>query len=357
MVILIVMFLIVAVPCTLIGAGLIGAGTRKANPPAIPPARAVNTEGVEQARVEAAPRGESAGSVVGRGLAVTFGIGLIAAPWALGLWLLELTRGGLTKGRVLRIRNRAQLPEPARGDGWAGDAVALECTLTADERRVVGELWLLTARMEHASVAAFSQLGLHLAALGAPSRLLQATHRAALDEIRHARACFAIVRAVTGESHTAGPIRALATTRAATIDLTRLAVGSLVDGCLGEGLAADVAAHGARCAEDRTIREVLAMIARDEAGHAELAWDVLAWCLAEGGAALALAVEARVAVLGRELTPQLPDLTGFDAAALARHGIIDQRTLGDLAGARIAAVQDRARRMLADRAPAVANAA
>lgn len=350
---IIIYVLVVALPCTLLGWALIQAGLRRAEPPAIPPARAAEGGHV---RPEAAPTTGGPMSDVGRGVAVTFGLGLVVAPWAVGIWLYELLRTPLTKGRVLRIRNRAQLPELARGDGWAGDAVALERGLTAGERRLIGELWLLTARMEHASVAAFSQLGLHLAALGAPARLLEATHRAALDEIRHARACFAIARAITGAPHSAGPIRALAERRAAAIDLTRLAVGSLVDGCLGEGIAADVAAHGARRAEDRTIREVLEMIARDEAGHAELAWDVLAWCLDQGDAALAGAVEARVAVLGGELSPQLPDLA-VDPDALAGHGIIDQRSLGDLAGARIAAVQDRARRLLAARDASVAAAA
>ncbi len=118
-----------------------------------------------------------------------------------------------------------------------------------------------------------------------------------------------------------------------------------------------MAAHGAHSAEDPTIRGALEMIARDEAGHAELGWDVLAWCLTEGGPDVARAVAGRVARLGREVEPRLPDLPGFDAAILARHGIIDQRTLGDLARTRIAQVQDRARRLLAEPIPAVASAA
>ena len=98
--------------------------------------------------------------------------------------------------------------------------------------------------------------------------------------------------------------------------MIRLAIGLLVDGCLGEGVAADVAA-GARSARDPAIRTVLEMIASDEATHAELGWDVLAWCLAEGGAEVGRAVEVRIGQLGRELAPQLPDLPGLDAAALA----------------------------------------
>jgi hypothetical protein len=343
---------------SILGVRLIESSVRRQSPPVIPPAHLANPGPNEQARARAraaaAPR-----SRLERTAGVGLGLGVMALPW-LALWGLIVSGLGkinLTKGRVLRVRNRAQLADLARGDGWTGDPVSLERSFTPQERRALGELWLLTARMEHASVAAFAQLGLHLAALGAPARLVEATHRAALDEIRHARACFAIARAITGELHDAGPIPALATTRVSTIDLTRLAIGSLVDGCLGEGIAADVAAWGAGSASDPAIRDTLQMIARDEASHAELAWDVLAWCVSEGDGSLAGAVHGRVAQLDRELTPRLPDLPGVDDGALARHGILDQAGLGELVGSRILQVQDRARHLLAGSARSLGAAA
>lgn len=254
-----------------------------------------------------------------------------------------------SKGRVLRIRNRAHLPELATGDGWRSNDVVLETSLTSDERSVIGELWLLSARMEHASVAAFSQLSLHLSALGAPARLLSATHTAALEEIKHAEQCFEIARAITGVAHTAGPIAALDRGAGAAIDLTRLAIGSLVDGCLAEGIASDVAWLSASRAEDPVIRATLTMIAREEAGHAELAWDVLAWCLEQGDDAVHRAVATRVEALSKELTPQLPAITGVDEGTLARYGVIDQRSLGVIASERIIQVKERARGLLGQR--------
>ena len=292
-----------------------------------------------------ATMGKTVGFVVG-GVLVTW-------PWIVVYGLSQFrSHGSSSKGRVLRIRNRAQLPVAARGAGWGDERVGIAGALSAREREVLGELWLLTARMEHASIAAFSQLSLQLSALGAPAHLLAWTHRAALEEIGHAERCFAIASALTGAQHRAGPIVELARASTGAIDLTRLAIGSLIDGCLAEGVAADVATYAAGTATEPAIRDTLALIAREEAGHAELAWAVLAWCLDEGAARDAVA--ARVEALSRELSPALPAIPGIADATLARHGVVDQATLGELATARCREVQARARVLLA---PALAAAA
>ena len=343
---LLVAFGLFVVGCSWVGYKLVKRGLRESKQPPIAPAKIANPEGADAAYAKAADIAARAPRKIGKGLAVTLGLGIIALPWIIVAAIMHsLSNMDMKKGRVLRIRNRAQLPEPARGDGWSDD-VTLHVELPAPERRVLGELWLLTARMEHASVAAFSQLSLHLSALGAPARLLAATHRAALEEIRHAQACFAIARAITGEPHTAGPIKALGEARDGAIDLTRLAIGSLVDGCVGEGIASDVAARSARDVDEPTLRATLDMIAREEASHAELAWDVLAWCLEQGDASLHRAVAARIDALDAEMSPRLPDLRGVDAAQLARFGVIDQDTIGALASARITAVKTRARELV-----------
>jgi hypothetical protein len=343
--------------CIYGGIKMIKYGGRKAEP-LIAPARIASPHGVEHTYARTA----RAGAALKRSWRPAIrlaGIGLIIAPFAAIAWVLwDLSHAnwgpGMSKGRVLRLKNRAQLAEDACGDSWSGDAVEIAGALTPAERTIIGELWLLTARMEHASVAAFSQLALHLSALGAPARLLETTHRAALEEIRHARACFAIVEAITGTPHSAGPIPALATASTATVDLTRLAIGSLIDGCLAEGIAADVAARSAATTTDPSIHAALSMIAREELGHAELAWDVLAWCLELGGPKVHAAVHARIQIMDRELAPRLPDFAGVEPATLARFGVIDQDSLGELASARIAAVRARAARLLVADAPALA---
>jgi len=344
----ILIFGLVVVLCTWGGVKLIARGVRESKAPPIPAARTANLEGMDAAYAKAHRVATRAPRKIGKGIAVSLGLGLIAAPWLFVYAVFKsLSDLDMTKGRVLRIKNRAQLPELATGEGWSAEDVVFECALTSDERQALGELWLLTARMEHASVAAFSQLSLHLSALGAPARLLIATHRAALEEIRHAEQCFAIARAITGVAHTAGPIVALLDRGGGSpIDLTRLAIGSLVDGCLAEGIASDVARQSSVKAEEPTIRATLAMIAREEAGHAELAWEVLGWCLAQGGEPVHHAVASRIKALGAELAPRLPAIRGVDDAALTRYGVIDQDSLGAIASARISAVQERARSLL-----------
>jgi hypothetical protein len=341
-------FVMVVIGCTWVGSKLIARATRESKARPIPPARLANLEGTDALYAKAASVAARAPRKIGKGIAVTLGLGLIAAPWAFVYMLLRgLSDLDMTKGRVLRIRNRARLPELATGEGWTAQPISLQIDLPAAERAVLGELWLLTARMEHASVAAFSQLSLHLSALGAPARLLAATHRAALEEIAHAQQCFAITAAITGVPHSAGPIAALGDGGGPPIDLTRLAIGSLIDGCLGEGIAADVAGHGALAANEPAIRETLAMIAREETGHAELAWDVLSWCLDIGDDAVRTAVATRVEALAKEVTPRLPStIRDIDERVLAAYGVIDQDTLGEIAAARIAAVQKRARTLV-----------
>jgi hypothetical protein len=187
---------------------------------------------------------------------------------------------------------------------------------------------------------------LHLAALGADSELVERTHLAALDEIRHARRGFAIASAYRGESVSAGPIAELRAPDGTEIDLIRLAIGTLVDGCVAEGVASDVTRAASAQAVDPMIRDTLAMIANDEHGHAELAWDILAWCLDRGGASVHDAVASRLGGLDRELSDPAPEMGGIPRDQLASHGILDQERIGELAAGRLAAAKDRAASML-----------
>lgn len=283
---------------------------------------------------------------IGKAVRVTAGTGLIGVGVFSLAAIYELFTSSYSKGRLLRLRGRAHLPELAEGNGWSDGTTPRTDRLSDDERRVLAAAWLTSARMEHASIAAFAQLGLHLAALGASSDLVERTHLAALDELRHARRCYALASAYAGTTWTAGSITALGHGDQTPVDFTRLAVGSLVDGCLAEGVAADVARSGSRTATDSVIQQTLAMIGDDEARHAELAWSVLTWALEAGGEPVQSAVALRVAKLHEELAPRAPDFAGLDVTRLLEHGLSDQGSLAAIAIRRIAAVRARAQGLL-----------
>lgn len=232
----------------------------------------------------------------------------------------------IPSGRPLRDGDgEAVLPAVRGGNRWAAAAhVDLEGT-TAEERARAGARWLDDARMEHASIAAFAALALDLLAAGAAPELVERAHRAALDEARHARVCFGFASAYLERTVEPGP---LATDDAArtSASLERLALGALVDGALGEGGAAAILRARARVAREPAVALALRRIARDEARHAELGWDVLRFCVGEGGPALGRDVErawTRVLALGDE------EGTG-EGSSLARHGLLsrssEQRT-------------------------------
>ena len=129
-----------------------------------------------------------------------------------------------------------------------------------------------TAGTEHASVAAFARLTLDLLALGAPPELLASAQRDALDEIRHTELCFSLARAIDGKSESPGPFaeasRARTLPRTLSLALAKLAVDSLVDGALHEGVSARIVSKLARQCEVPAITDALRLIAADEGRHA-----------------------------------------------------------------------------------------
>lgn len=114
---------------------------------------------------------------------------------------------------------------------------------------------------------------------------------------------------------------------------------SYEDGCVGEAIAARQLNRSARLAADRGIANTLRAIARDEAGHARLAWDILQFCIAEGGAPVRAALSASV-----QHTSKLH--WGADHAAdLQRFGRLPPHELARLARDQVSRSHARASRM------------
>lgn len=252
------------------------------------------------------------------GVLATVGVGLgnlfMTGLGALTAFLSTIT---FTRGRQIRSRGRILLPPVEAGDAWTGAGlsssgpVSVIETDDATTRGAIAAQWRENGRTEHASVAAFARLTLDLMALGAPPELVADANRDALDEIRHAELCFGLARAIDGRVESPGAFPEAARTRmlsrSRTLALAELAVDSLVDGALHEGVSARIIAKLARRCEAPAIHAILKEIAADEGRHARHGWDVVRWCLAEGGEPIARALEGALRALPTTMSSPMPD--------------------------------------------------
>ncbi len=171
---------------------------------------------------------------------------------------------------------------------WSEAATPSLAGLSAEDRRELAQAWLSDALLEHASVASFGRFALELLAVGAPDDLVADAHRAALDEVQHAKLCFAL--ASTYANTALRPAKfAMGGALEVREDLAEIARAVVREGCIGETLAAAQAAFQLETASDPAVRAALATIVEDESRHAELAWRTLVWLLQEGGDAVRMA--------------------------------------------------------------------
>ncbi|AUX36733.1 MULTISPECIES: hypothetical protein [Sorangium] len=208
------------------------------------------------------------------------------------------------EGRPLLVRGEPRVAPLARApSAWSQTDVrrferaladADLCELAPAERRELARRWAERGQNEHASVASFGRFALGLMALGAPPQLLEAAHRAAVDEVRHARLALAIASAYAGEPVGVGPLP-LCGALDDLGSLEALTLATIVEGCIGETLSAIEAEVAAQAAQPPAVRTALLSIARDEARHAELAWAFVCWATAAGGAGLRARVAAAFA--------------------------------------------------------------
>lgn len=131
-----------------------------------------------------------------------------------------------------------------------------------------GRFFAQCTHLEEASVPAFRTLERELRALGAGPKLLAAARRAARDEIRHTTMMRSLAEAFGGEC------AEVAVESPSPRSVLAMALENAREGCVGETYGAAQAAFQARRASDPRVRATLAVIARDEARHAELAWAV-----------------------------------------------------------------------------------
>jgi hypothetical protein len=199
---------------------------------------------------------------------------------------IELSSPGFAPKHIItcdRIPADAGAAMQTLGD--AGDPVRIhlvysysDCTGRRPEGLVAcagGEAvggWLARAAcLEGASVPAFQRLIDELQGFQAPASLIRRAQRARRDEVRHHGIMSGLAQRLGGvvAAPMVPPFRARS--------LEEMAVENAVEGCVRETFGASVAAHQARRAAVPEIRQAMAGIARDEAQHALLAWDVDRW--------------------------------------------------------------------------------
>ncbi|MDI1449832.1 ferritin-like domain-containing protein [Polyangium sp. 6x1] len=240
-------------------------------------------------------------------------------------------------GRPLLAENGPVVaPIEAAQRGWSEEALAPNLEgLSIEAREALAERWIRDGLFEHASVAAFSRLALALLAHGADESLVRAAHEAALDEVRHARLSLSLAAAYRG-----APIAPRGLPEALSLpvgeSLVDLAVGTVIEGAVGETLAAVLAAEQAERASDPAVRRVLTGIAEDEARHAELAFRVLAFTIAAGGAPIRDAVTQAFREAASRL-PSPPPEPPLPAEVAAAHGHVAR---GDARAAFIRAMDE-----------------
>jgi hypothetical protein len=223
--------------------------------------------------------------------------------------------GGCAIGRPFLVEGGERLAPLVNGAEWCGqERPSLEAC--ADERSTLAARWGVVGQMEHASVAAFARFTLQLLSLGAPADLVLRTQQAAADEVRHAESAFALASAYGGRRVGPGPLDvdgALAPT-----DLGEIVRLTVLEGCVGESVAAVEAALGAESASDPVVVGVLGGVATDEQSHALLAWDFLRWALAARGEVARSAASQVLRALEREVATPPALAAGAEHEELVR---------------------------------------
>ena len=177
--------------------------------------------------------------------------------------------------------------------GWVADEPGPRLDdLSTAQREALSEFWADAGQSEHSSVAGFHRFTLDLLAHGAPASLVARAQQAAVEELEHARSCFALASAYAGRSLGPGPMP-LGRSAPVAATLEELALWTAREGCIGETLAAWLAEEICTHATDPVVRRVMAKIAEEETRHAELAWATIRWARDAGGATVhAALVEA-----------------------------------------------------------------
>lgn len=226
--------------------------------------------------------------------------------------------GCFGSGRPFLVAGAPRTADLAERDDWGGrDAPACMANLAAPDREAIAAGWARAGLMEHASIAAFARFTLQLLSLGAPPDLVRDAQAAMADETEHTRLCFALASAFGGAAIGPGPLALAGALEGGSA--REILVTAILEGCVGETVAALEAQEMAQRAVDPAVRRALETIAADEARHAELAWRFVKWVLWRDPSLSAVAASTFAAAAAASESAEEAGAIGPDLSA---HGLV-----------------------------------
>jgi hypothetical protein len=223
-------------------------------------------------------------------------------------------------GRPFLVRGEPRLaPICARHD-WETSSHP-DVDLPMARRTELGRRWAEVGRMEHASVAAFARFALELLAFGTPAELLCDCQQAMADEILHAKIAFGFATAYGNEP--VGPDALSIEGALAAPSLGESLTNALLEGCIGETVAAIEAREAAALAGDPVVKNALERIAIDEMRHAALAWRFVRFAL-DKDSALSIVIEHTLSQARLNAQVQCSNQREANDVWLWRHGFVPE---------------------------------
>jgi hypothetical protein len=228
-------------------------------------------------------------------------------------------------GRPFLVEGLARVAGVEERRDWCAELEPSLAALSAGQRALLAKYWRDNGLMEHASVAAFARFVLDLLSLGAPAELVDEATRAMSDEASHTKACFALASAYA--SSAIGPSALAVAGSLDQRDLREIVMTTVLEGCVGETVAAMEAAEALAHAGDHAVRSALTRIAADELRHAALAYRFVAWARSRYGSVVDGYVTDAFAVAFTS-TPAAEATT--EADAVPAHGLLSAQHRAEL---------------------------
>lgn len=235
---------------------------------------------VDYVRAEGFQTGKTIAATTG----IVVGSGLLITGAVLGVLVLGAMGGIGGGGRPLHVAGK---DAPVRANVLLDRTARPSLRDNRGDERTKSHImmhWAQEASAECASIPAFLALSRDLRLAGAPTKLVEQALRAAREEAIHTDLCTALAT-----MHAPGAIMAQAPPTPSNMDanrqmlLERLELEAFWDGCVAEGIAANVAQRSILFTKNGETRDALQTIARDEHNHAQLSRHILAYCLSAGG--------------------------------------------------------------------------